>query len=153
MFTEFINDVALILSQADATIFQKTRKQVYLHTRPQSDAPGVVRPVRCACVVFVIHSVIIFLNYRFLNEQDAYFLLLKWLTEALQTRNSPLLAEMLELVQLLPMSEARLKDEGVTGLIRSSFPYNDLAQMIHSIAQEYNDQSKLNSYIYIIPIN
>ena len=153
MFTEFINDVALILSQADATIFQKTRKQVYLHTRSQSDAPGVVRPVRCACVVFVIHSIIIFLNHRFLNEQDAYFLLLKWLTEALQTRNSPLLAEMLELVQLLPMSEARLKDEGVTGLIRSSFPYNDLAQMIHSIAQEYNDQSKLNSYIYIIPIN
>jgi hypothetical protein len=39
------------------------------------------------------------------------------------------------------MSEVRLKDEGVTGLIRSSFPYSDLSQMMHSIAQEYNDQS------------
>ncbi len=82
-----------------------------------------------------------------MNEQGAYFLLLKWLTEALQTRNTPLLAEMLELVQLLPMSEVRLKDEGVTGLIQASFPYSDLAQMMQSIAQEYNDQSKYNSFI------
>ncbi|KAI9564550.1 hypothetical protein GHT06_008289 [Daphnia sinensis] len=81
---------------------------------------------------------------QFLNEQGAYFLLLKWLVEALHTRNTPLLTEMLELVQLLPMSEVRLKDEEVTRLIRSTFPYNDLSQMMQSIAEEYNDQNCRN---------
>ena len=83
-------------------------------------------------------------HYRFLNEQGAYFLLLKWLIEALQTRNTPLLAEMLELVQLLPMSDVRLKDQEVIGLIRSCLPYEDLGQMMQSIAQDYADQSKLS---------
>lgn len=69
---------------------------------------------------------------------------MKWLVEALQTRNTPLLTEMLELAQLLPMSEVRLKDGAVTDLIRSTFPYNDLSQMMQSIAEEYNDQSKPN---------
>lgn len=78
---------------------------------------------------------------RFLNQNGAYLLVLKWLSEALQTRNTPLLAEMLELLQLLPLSDARLKDPDVTEYIRASLHYNDLGQLIQFIAQEYNDQS------------
>lgn len=65
-----------------------------------------------------------------------------WLIESLQSRNTPLLVEVLELLQLCPVSEVRLKDSDVTNLIQNRLKYTDLAHMIQSIAQEYNDQSK-----------
>lgn len=66
---------------------------------------------------------------RFLNQSGSWFLLKTWLTEAFESRNTPLLFEILELLQLCPMSETRLKD-------------NDVTTIIQSIAQEFNDQSK-----------
>ena len=70
-----------------------------------------------------------------MNQSGSWFLLQTWLTEAYESRNTPLLVEILELLQLCPMSEARLKD-------------NDVTQIIQSIAQEYNDQSKLPLIFY-----
>jgi hypothetical protein len=65
---------------------------------------------------------------RFLT-QNGWFLIQTWLTDALQSRNTPLLLEILQLLQQCPISESRLKD-------------NNVSQMIQSIAQEYNDASK-----------
>lgn len=67
----------------------------------------------------------------FLNQSGSWFLLQTWLTEAFESRNTPLLFEILELLQLCPMSETRLKDNVVTTIIQS-------------IAQEFNDQNCRN---------
>ena len=76
----------------------------------------------------VLHIFPVLLS-RFLNQSGSWFLLQTWLTEAFESRNTPLLFEILELLQLCPMSETRLKDNVVTTIIQS-------------IAQEFNDQSK-----------
>ena len=113
---------------------------MHLYSRPESYVNRFIR--------FVSHVITSLLEYcpilsvqvrlfkyyetlyfcRFLT-QNGWFLIQTWLTDALQTRNTPLLLEILQLLQQCPISESRLKD-------------NNVSQMIQSIAQEYNDASK-----------
>ena len=88
-------------------------------------------------------SICIFiLVQRFLNQRGAWCMIHAWLADAVQSRNTPLMIEVLELLQLCPVSEERLKDPDVNTLVQSRLKYNDVAHMIQAIAQEYNDQSK-----------
>lgn len=90
-------------------------------------------------------------NFRFLNEHGAWFMVHTWLADALQSRNTPLLIEVLDLLQLCPITDARLKDADVTNLLQTRLKYPDLAQMVQSIAQEYDDQSECGRLEVILP--
>ena len=86
---------------------------------------------------------------RFVSKPSSWYLLLTWLTDALQTHNTPLLVEMLELLLLCPMTEERLKDSEITALIQAKLNRNDLEQLIQFVAQQYNDQSEFSFFTFL----
>lgn len=87
---------------------------------------------------------------RFLNQQGAWYMIHTWLADAVQSHNTPLMIEVLELLQLCPVNEVRLKDPDINALVQGRFKYGDVAHMVQAIAQEYNDQSesRLPSRLY-----